>query len=91
MRLGPPPPPPNCWPTLCGCWALTTPPPSSPGTTSPGGGGRAGDAAGAATAFAELLADRLRVLGTDHPDTRITRDYLAHWRGQADGASGGVR
>ncbi|MFE9112265.1 tetratricopeptide repeat protein [Streptomyces collinus] len=43
--------------------------------------GAAGDAAGAATAFAELLADRLRVLGPDHPDTLSTRHDLALWRG----------
>ncbi|WP_406514490.1 tetratricopeptide repeat protein [Streptomyces sp. NBC_00161] len=29
--------------------------------------GQAGDAAGAAQAFADLLADRIRVLGEDHP------------------------
>ncbi|MFI0203810.1 MULTISPECIES: tetratricopeptide repeat protein [Streptomyces] len=43
--------------------------------------GAAGDAAGAATAFAELLADRLRVLGPDHPATLGTRHDLALWRG----------
>ncbi|WP_262850843.1 tetratricopeptide repeat protein [Sphaerisporangium corydalis] len=30
--------------------------------------GRSGDAAGAAAAYEELLADRLRVQGPDHPD-----------------------
>ncbi|MEU4359758.1 tetratricopeptide repeat protein [Streptomyces virginiae] len=43
--------------------------------------GAAGDAAGAATATAELLADRLRVLGPDHPATLSTRHDLALWRG----------
>jgi hypothetical protein len=37
----------------------------------------AGDAAGATAAFEQLLADRLRVLGPDHPDTLATRSYLA--------------
>jgi hypothetical protein len=42
--------------------------------------GEAGDATGAATAYAELLTDRLRVLGPDHPRTLTTRQELAHWR-----------
>ncbi|MER7576994.1 hypothetical protein [Streptomyces sp. NPDC126514] len=53
--------------------------------------GEAGDAAGAATAFAELLVDQLRVLGPDHPATLVTNGYFARWLGQADGVSGGVR
>ncbi|MGW2112625.1 tetratricopeptide repeat protein, partial [Streptomyces sp. NPDC001948] len=40
-------------------------------------------AAGAAAAFEELLADRLRVLGPDHPDTLTTRSNLAYWRWRA--------
>jgi hypothetical protein len=43
----------------------------------------AGDAAGAAVAFQELLADYLRVLGSDHPDTLAARNTLAYWREQA--------
>ncbi|MFI0813192.1 tetratricopeptide repeat protein [Streptomyces echinatus] len=43
--------------------------------------GEAGDAAGAADAFAKLLADRARVLGEDHPDTIATRPHVAYWRG----------
>lgn len=35
--------------------------------------GLAGDATGAAAAFAELLPDLLRVLGPDHPHTITTR------------------
>lgn len=34
------------------------------------------DAAGAATVLEELLADRLRVLGPDHPRTQATRSSL---------------
>nr|WP_218109160.1 tetratricopeptide repeat protein [Streptomyces agglomeratus] len=45
--------------------------------------GEAGDAAGAAAAFADLLADFVRVLGSDHPDTLTTRGNLTHWRGEA--------
>ncbi|MFD0742679.1 tetratricopeptide repeat protein [Phytohabitans flavus] len=44
--------------------------------------GEAGDAAGAAEALDEVLADRLRVLGPDHPDTLTTRNSLAYWRGK---------
>jgi hypothetical protein len=33
----------------------------------------------AATQFAQLLDDRVRVLGPDHPDTLLTRNNLAHW------------
>ncbi|GHF46074.1 hypothetical protein GCM10010359_55670 [Streptomyces morookaense] len=40
-------------------------------------------ASGAATALAELLDDRVRVLGPDHPDTLNTRHNLARWRGKA--------
>jgi len=31
----------------------------------------------------ELLTDRLRVLGPDHPHTLTTRHMLASWRGRA--------
>jgi hypothetical protein len=39
--------------------------------------------AGAATAFDELLTERLRVLGADHPDTLATRRDLVYWRREA--------
>ena len=35
---------------------------------------------GAAAAFADLLTDRERVPGPDHPDTLTTRNNLAHRR-----------
>ncbi|WP_234374945.1 tetratricopeptide repeat protein, partial [Streptomyces sp. NRRL WC-3605] len=38
----------------------------------------------------ELLADRQRVLGPEHPDTLSTRFYLARWRGEAGDAAGAV-
>ncbi len=41
---------------------------------------KAGDPAGA---LEQLLTDRLRVLGPDHPHTLTTRHNLARWRGQA--------
>jgi Tetratricopeptide repeat len=44
--------------------------------------------AGAAAAYEELLADRLRVLGPDHPDTLTTRNNLAGLRGVAGDAAG---
>jgi hypothetical protein len=43
----------------------------------------AGDVAGAATAFRELLADTARVHGLDHPDTVTTRNHLVYWQGKA--------
>jgi hypothetical protein len=52
--------------------------------------GRAGDAAGAVTAFEQLLTDRLRVLGPDHPDTLLTRSNLAYWRGETGDAAEAV-
>ncbi|MGW2108321.1 tetratricopeptide repeat protein, partial [Streptomyces sp. NPDC001948] len=52
--------------------------------------GNAGDAAGAVAAFEELLADRLRMLGPDHPYTLATRSNLAYWRGEAGDAAGAV-
>ncbi|MFV2099447.1 tetratricopeptide repeat protein, partial [Micromonospora sp. LOL_014] len=52
--------------------------------------GEAGDAAGAVTAFEQLLADQLRVLGPDHPGTLTTRHNLALMRGKAGDAAGAV-
>jgi hypothetical protein len=55
-----------------------------------------GDAADAVSAFETLLADRLRLLGPDHPNTLTTRNNLAQWHGAIDeataagGASGSV-
>ncbi|MGH3985454.1 MAG: tetratricopeptide repeat protein [Pseudonocardiaceae bacterium] len=46
--------------------------------------GEAGDPAGAAAALEQLLADVLRVLGPDHPDTLATRHNLAYWRERRD-------
>jgi hypothetical protein len=45
--------------------------------------GEAGDAVGAATVLAEVLADAIRILGPDHPDTLTTRHNLARLRGEA--------
>ncbi|MFC8294358.1 tetratricopeptide repeat protein, partial [Streptomyces sp. NPDC057254] len=50
--------------------------------------GEAGDAQGAADAYAELLNDQLHILGLDHPDTLTTRNNLASWRGTAGDAQG---
>nr|WP_232234060.1 tetratricopeptide repeat protein [Micromonospora chokoriensis] len=44
--------------------------------------------AGAATAYADLLTDRLQVLGPDHPDTLTTRTNLAYWQGVAGDPAG---
>jgi hypothetical protein len=69
-------------PIGCACSAATTLAPWQPEQTHQLAG-RAGDATGAAAAMEELLTDRLRVLGSDHPDTLTTRGNLAYWRGQA--------
>ena len=50
--------------------------------------GHAGDPAGAAAAYEELLSDQLRVLGPDHPDTLDTRNSLAYWRAKAGDPAG---
>ncbi|MFE5518350.1 FxSxx-COOH system tetratricopeptide repeat protein [Streptomyces virginiae] len=50
--------------------------------------GEAGDAAGAAAACADVLADQVRVLGPDHPHTLTTRSNLTTWRGRAGDAAG---
>ena len=47
--------------------------------------GEAGDPAGAATAYEQLLTDHLRVLGPEHPDTLTARSNLGRWRGQVTG------
>ncbi|WP_190079358.1 tetratricopeptide repeat protein [Streptomyces longisporoflavus] len=48
--------------------------------------GQAGDAAGAAAGFAELLAAQERTLRQDHPSLRETRGLLAYWLERAAGA-----
>ncbi|MEU8004404.1 tetratricopeptide repeat protein [Catellatospora sp. NPDC049111] len=50
--------------------------------------GQAGDAARAAGAYEQLLTDRLRVLGPDHPDTLVTRSNIAYWQGAAGDPAG---
>ncbi|WP_253771258.1 hypothetical protein [Goodfellowiella coeruleoviolacea] len=42
-----------------------------------------GDPAGANAELERLLADRLRLLGPDHPHVRSTRAGLARWRRRA--------
>jgi hypothetical protein len=48
--------------------------------------GLAGDPVGGAAAYEDLLADQLRVLGTDHRDTPATRDDLTQLRDTTDPA-----
>ena len=60
------------------CYPAGRRPPSGPGPAAPGCG-RASIPrrdAQAEQEFRDVLAARLRVLGPDHPDTRITRDSL---------------
>ncbi len=40
---------------------------------------------------AELLPDRERVLGRDHPDTLRTRNNIAHWTGRVGEAREALR
>jgi len=42
--------------------------------------GLAGQPAQAASQYRDLLADCIRVLGPDHPDTLTARDQLAYWQ-----------
>ncbi|MFE7582225.1 tetratricopeptide repeat protein [Streptomyces gardneri] len=52
--------------------------------------GQTGDAIGAVTAAAGLLAVQERVHGSDHPGTLDARHLLANWRGEAGDAAGAV-
>ena len=38
----------------------------------------------------ELLANELRILGTDHPDTLVTRGHLALWTGKSGDSKGAL-
>ena len=40
--------------------------------------------------FTELLPDRERVLGPDHPDTLATRNNIASCAGEVGDAQGGI-
>ncbi|WP_449353554.1 tetratricopeptide repeat protein, partial [Streptomyces shaanxiensis] len=53
--------------------------------------GEAGDAAGAAQAYADLLDHMIWVHGPDHPDTLVTRNNLASWKGKAGDAAGAAQ
>ena len=74
----------------CGYWAPTAPTPWPPAIASPTGGGRRADTAGPSASYRQLLADRERVLGPDHPDTLSARASLAYWRGEAGDTDGAV-
>ncbi|GLL05125.1 tetratricopeptide repeat protein [Dactylosporangium matsuzakiense] len=49
--------------------------------------GTSGDPASAVIAFQQLLNDRRRLLGPDHPDTLATRLNIAHWQRDAGHAA----
>lgn len=53
--------------------------------------GEAGDAAGAAEEFADLVEHMVRVLGEDHPHTLTVRGNVARWRGETGDAAGAAR
>jgi hypothetical protein len=53
--------------------------------------GEAGLADQARAHFDRLLADCLKMLGPDHPDTLAARHNLASWRGQAGDAAGAAQ
>ena len=44
----------------------------------------AGQPAQAAAQYRDLLADYLRVLGPDHPETLTARGNLAYWQDRRD-------
>ncbi|WP_192581153.1 tetratricopeptide repeat protein [Micromonospora noduli] len=50
--------------------------------------GSTGQVSAAKAASEQLLADVLRVLGPDHPDTFATRHHIAYWRGEAGDPAG---
>jgi hypothetical protein len=50
--------------------------------------GTTGLVTAAVTAFQQLLADCLRALGPEHPDTLTARGDLADWRGEVGDAAG---
>ncbi|MFJ9615198.1 NB-ARC domain-containing protein [Streptomyces noursei] len=50
--------------------------------------GEAGDAPGAAVAYAALLDEEVRAFGPHHESTFTTRAALGHWRGKAGDAAG---
>ncbi|MFJ2733285.1 tetratricopeptide repeat protein [Streptomyces sp. NPDC087317] len=52
--------------------------------------GKAGDAAGAVAAYAELLNHDLGPLGFDEVDIRLIRENVAHWRRIANGRQNDV-
>jgi hypothetical protein len=53
--------------------------------------GQAADLAGALRLFRELLPDKERLLGPDHPDTLATRNNIASLTGQAGDLAGALR
>ena len=66
---------------------LTTPKRCSRATILPAGPARRGSARRALRLYRELLPDRQRVLGPDHPDTLGTRHHIARWTGEAGDAA----
>jgi hypothetical protein len=53
--------------------------------------GECGDAREALRLLSELLPDRERVLGADHPDTLRTRNNIAGWYGDCGDAREALR
>jgi hypothetical protein len=52
--------------------------------------GEAGDVIGASDGFTELLADRIRVLGTDHPHALNAHGEITRWRGESSDVAAAV-
>jgi len=52
--------------------------------------GETGDAAGALAAYRALLADRIRVLGTDHSHTLTNRHQVAYYLGEVGDGAGAL-
>ena len=65
------------WPTACGCWAPTTPSTLASRNNLAAAYQAAGDLGRAIPLFEQALADCVRVLGADHPQTKTVRANLA--------------
>nr|MDT0656393.1 tetratricopeptide repeat protein [Micromonospora sp. DSM 115978] len=52
--------------------------------------GSSGNATGAAEAFAQVLTEQERILGSEHPATLATRSNLAHWQGETGDVFGAI-
>lgn len=74
----------TCWPTWCGCSAKTTPRTLASRENLALWREEAGDVAGTAQAWADVLASHARVLGEDDPRTLASRVNFDFWQGRVE-------